>query len=161
MRTLSHLNNTNQLGNQANAEMQHTHHSNHPPGLRAVNYLTSRTRALHTEAISGPSQFINWSAEFPRGHKGSIGRLLWAFRGEFPNISHNLCAEGNICWSLVVEWRSMCGPNEKEIGLCTWKQFGTPCTPERSRHCISIALRTKYLFSVRRQIEPRVIIVYP
>lgn len=54
----------------------------------------------------------------------------------------------------------MGGPNEKEIGLCMWKQIGTFCCFNWSRHCINVP-RAKYLFSVHSQIEPSIIIVYP
>ncbi len=54
----------------------------------------------------------------------------------------------------------MCGLNEKEIGLRIWKQIGTFCCSNWSRHCINIP-QAKYLFSVQCQIEPSIIIVYP
>lgn len=54
----------------------------------------------------------------------------------------------------------MGGPNEKEIGLCMWKQIGTFCCFNWSRHCINVP-QAKYLFSVHSQIEPSIIIVYP
>lgn len=54
----------------------------------------------------------------------------------------------------------MGGPNEREIGLCMWKQIGTFCCFNWSRHCINIP-QAKYLFSVHSQIEPSIIIVYP
>lgn len=54
----------------------------------------------------------------------------------------------------------MCGPNEEEIGLRIWKQIGTFCCSNWSRHCINIP-QAKYLFSLRCQMEPSVIIVYP
>lgn len=54
----------------------------------------------------------------------------------------------------------MGGPNEREIGLCMWKQIGTFCYSNWSRHCINIP-QAKYLFSVQSQIEPSIIIVYP
>lgn len=53
----------------------------------------------------------------------------------------------------------MCGPNEREIGLCTWKQIGTFCCSNWSRHWITIP-QAKY-FSVQCQIEPSIIIAYP
>lgn len=54
----------------------------------------------------------------------------------------------------------MGGPNEKEIGLCMWKQIGTFCCFNWSRHCINVP-QAKYLFSLHSQIEPSIIILYP
>lgn len=58
------------------------------------------------------------------------------------------------------KWCSMCGPNEREISLCIWKQIGTFCCSNWSRHCINMP-QPRYLFSARSQIEPSIIIAYP
>lgn len=54
----------------------------------------------------------------------------------------------------------MCGPNEREISLCIWKQIGAFCCSNWSRHCINMP-QPRYLFSVQCQIEPSIIIAYP
>lgn len=141
--------------------MQNTHHSNHPLGFWAVNYLTPASMLC---ILKPTVDQASWSFVFPYEHKDSIGRLLCALYWGLPYISHNLCVESNTCSSLLFSGHgircSMCGLNEKEIGLCIWKQIGTFCCSNWSRHCINIP-QAKYLFSVQCQIEPSIIIVYP